>query len=74
MPTTNVQLTANVRQAVDRMEADYREMPGLALTAMQAQRLWGLDKATCSVALAALTGRRFLKRTTAGTYLREHHG
>ena len=74
MPSTEIQLAVTVRAAVNRMEAEYREMPGLALTARQAQRLWGLDHATCAVALAALTRRRFLKRTTAGKYLREQPG
>lgn len=64
-------LSASIRQIVERMEAEFREMPGMRLTVPQAQRLWGLDRATCRVALDALAGRGFLKRASNGTYLRE---
>jgi hypothetical protein len=64
----------SIRRAIALMEAEYREMPGLILTAEQAQRLLGLDNGTCAVALAALTRRRFLKQTSAGAYLRERPG
>ena len=37
-----------------RIEAEYREMPGLQLTERQMQRLWGLDGQTCAEILAAL--------------------
>ena len=62
---------AAFERAVALMEAEYREMPGLILTEGQAQRLMGLDRSTCARAIAALTGRRFLKRTANGAYLRE---
>jgi hypothetical protein len=32
---------------IKRVLGEYREMPGLALTLEQAQRLWGCDAATC---------------------------
>lgn len=53
-----------------RIESEYREMPGLNLTVAQAQRLWGLDHATCLSVLTLLVTRRVLKRTAAGMYLR----
>jgi hypothetical protein len=55
---------------VRRIESEYREMPGLNLTVWQAQRLWGMDHATCLWVLTLLVTRRVLKRTPAGTYLR----
>ena len=55
---------------VRRIESEYREMPGLNLTLAQAQRLWGVDQATCLRVLSLLVTRRVLKRTPAGTYLR----
>jgi hypothetical protein len=55
---------------VRRIESEYREMPGLNLTIAQAQRLWGVDQATCLRVLSLLVTRRVLKRTPAGTYLR----
>jgi hypothetical protein len=67
-------LCAHVQHAVHRIEAEYREMPGLVLTVSQAKRLLGLDLATCEVALAALRQRRFLKRSANGAYLREQPG
>jgi hypothetical protein len=66
--------TPSVSQAsgdlVRRIESEYREMPGLNLTIAQAQRLWGVDQATCLRVLSLLVTRRVLKRTPAGTYLR----
>jgi len=53
-----------------RVQAEYHEMPGLKLTEIQAQRLWGLDDRTCGRVLMALVQRRFLKRTASGTYIR----
>jgi hypothetical protein len=59
-----------VREVVRRIESEYREMPGLCLTAAQAQRLWGLNHATCVDALTLLVSRRVLKLTKSGMYLR----
>ncbi len=56
------------------MEAEYREMPGLMLTARQAERLLGLDRNTCELAISALMRRRFLTQTAEGTYLRQRAG
>jgi hypothetical protein len=62
---------ASVTEVVNRIEAEYREMPGLTLTLPQAQRLWSLDSSMCQVALTALMRRRFLKRATNGAYVRQ---
>lgn len=50
--------------------AEYREMPGLALTLAQAQRLWNLDAATCESVLEQLTRSGVLRRTRDGRYRR----
>jgi hypothetical protein len=63
-----------VQKAIKLMEAEYQEMPGLTLTSPQAERLLGLDRTTCELALATLTQRRFLKQTAGGSYLRERPG
>ena len=55
---------------VERARSEYLEMPGLNLTAPQAQRLWALDATFCDAVLSALLEARFLKRTAANTYLR----
>ena len=40
---------------VRRVRGEYREMPGLSLTVLQAARLWGLDSRTCAALLTTLT-------------------
>ncbi len=53
-----------------RIECEYREMPGMSVTAAQAQRLWGLDATTCAFVLTTLVERHILRRTPRGTYVR----
>lgn len=53
-----------------RIRAEYMEMPGLRLTARQAQCLFGLDGATCAQALAALEDAQFLTFTRSGFFAR----
>ena len=53
-----------------RVRGEYTEMPGLRLTAAQAQRLWGLDQAACDALLAALVDAKFLFRTRDGAFMR----
>ena len=53
-----------------RIEGEYREMPGMCVTAPQAQRLWGLDATTCNVVLRTLVDCRFLRRTPRGTFVK----
>jgi len=43
-----------------RIRGEYIEMPGLRLTATQAERLWGLDRAACETVLSALVDVEFL--------------
>jgi hypothetical protein len=67
---TRPQTTAALHDLLRRIESEYLEMPGLCVTAPQAQRLWGLDTTTCSFVLATLVQRGVLKRTHHGTYVR----
>ena len=53
-----------------RIESEYREMPGMCVTAAQAQRLGGIDATTCSFVLTTLVERQVLRRTRRGTYVR----
>ncbi|HEX5473400.1 MAG TPA: hypothetical protein VFX12_01960 [Vicinamibacterales bacterium] len=53
---------------LERICAEYREMPALRLTVAQAQRLWSLDRETCAEALAALVRSHCLWRTRDGVY------
>lgn len=52
-----------------RVRAEYLEMPGLRLTAAQAQRLWQIDSASCRAILSGLTAAGFLVEAK-GTYFR----
>lgn len=70
MPIVHVRQTTGISALLLRIQAEYHEMPGLKVTEPQAQRLWGLDGNMCSLVLAALLERRFLKRTAQGIYLR----
>ena len=52
-----------------RVRAEFLEMPGLKLTIQQAQRLWGIDRATCEALIEELTACRFLARTRDGAFV-----
>jgi Fic family protein len=49
--------------------AEFREMPGLRLTAQQTARLIGVDLQTASATLANLVDRGFLRSTANGYIL-----
>jgi hypothetical protein len=53
---------------VTRIKAEYMELPGLQLTAWQAQRLWGLDQVQCDAILEVLVETAFLRKTKSGAY------
>jgi hypothetical protein len=66
--------TRELHDLLRRAEGEYREMPGLSLTVLQAARLWGLDSRTCGIVLTTLLERQVLRRTALGTYLRGPRG
>jgi hypothetical protein len=53
---------------VNRIKAEYLELPGLHLTPWQAQRLWGLDQVQCEAVLEVLVETAFLRKTKGGAY------
>lgn len=55
---------------LNRIRAEYREMPGLVLNREQARRLWHLDDKICGELLDALVETRFLQRRIDGRYIR----
>lgn len=55
---------------LSRIRAEYLEMPGLRLTAPQAQRLCGAEGASCQAVLDLLVEERFLCRKPDGSYTR----
>jgi hypothetical protein len=56
-------------QLLARIRGEFREMPGLRLTLLQARRLLGLDLPTCSAALAVLRDAGFLRTTYDGAFV-----
>lgn len=74
MTSSSSLATAPVPQHVlapllERVRAEYREMPGLRLTMRQAQRLWSLERRTCEALFNVLTDSRFLYRTDRGLFV-----
>jgi hypothetical protein len=62
----------DVRELKDllrRVRSEFLEMPGLALTPKQAQRLLALDERTCAAVFTTLLEARFLARTRTGEYV-----
>ena len=67
-------LNISREQMIRRISSEYLEMPGLRLTTEQAQRLWGLDRQSCSEILTELVATSFLTRTADGRYARASEG
>jgi Fic family protein len=63
-----------IEDVLQRIQGEYVEMPGLRLTAAQAQRLWGLDRATCEKLLKVLVNDNFLSVTRDGSFVRTEGG
>lgn len=71
-PETGNPATADTTTAaavwIERIDSEYREMPGLRLTLAQAARLWGLQAPQCRALLDALVERGRLVETPDGVY------
>jgi hypothetical protein len=63
-----------IEDVLQRIQGEYSEMPGLRLTPAQAQRLWGLDRATCETLLKVLVNDNFLSITRDGSFIRTEGG
>jgi hypothetical protein len=57
-------------QLVERVRAEFLEMPGLRLTLPQAARLWGIDLPSCEAVVDVLVKCKFLQRTVTGAVAR----
>ena len=60
-----------IDDVLQRIQGEFVEMPGLRLTAAQAQRLWGLDRDVCDALLGALVDAKFLLQTRDGAFIRQ---
>jgi hypothetical protein len=56
------------RELLQRITAEYDEMPGMLLTVPQAQRLFGLREDICLRVLSALVDSAVLRQDASGAY------
>lgn len=61
---------ARLNAVLSVVKREFDEMPGLALTAEQARRMWSLEPRVCSVVLSRLVESGYLCRTEDGHYAR----
>jgi hypothetical protein len=59
---------------LERLRAEFLEMPGLRLTAQQVHRLCGVDHDACRAVLDVLVKEKFLCVKPDGTYARLTEG
>ena len=55
-------------QALERIRAEYLEMPGMRLKLEQVQRLCGIERSLCKVVLDSLVNASFLCVNADGRY------
>ena len=59
-----------MHSALERIHAEFLEMPGMRLTVEQVQRLCGVEQEMCQAVLDAMVDSKFLWRKADGTYAR----
>ena len=69
LPRQDVSLKDVLSPLMTRIRGEYREMPGMQLTVVQASRLWHLDARTCEAVLLSLVDEGFLIRTSGGAFV-----
>jgi hypothetical protein len=62
------------QRVLERLRAEYLEMPGLKLRIEQVQRLCGIEETMCRLILDLLVKTRFLCLKSDGTYVRLTEG
>jgi hypothetical protein len=60
--------SSSTREGLARIQAEYREMPGLRLTCEQVSRLCGVELTACEHMLEALVSTHHLERAPDGRY------
>ena len=60
----------DIEALVATVRREFDEMPGLALTAEQARRLWALEPRMCGAVLDRLVQSGYLCQTETGHYAR----
>jgi len=61
--------TCRHEQILERLRAEYREMPDMRLKLEQVQRLCGIEQPLCKLALEALVEAKFLRLGSDGAYV-----
>jgi len=59
-----------IEDVVNRLRAEYLEMPGLRLRPEQVQRLCGIERTICHMVLESLVAAKFLCVSSDGHYAR----
>jgi hypothetical protein len=59
-----------IQSGIQRVRAEYLEMPGLRLKAEQVQRLCGIERTSCQAVLDTLVSAKFLYLKADGHYAR----
>jgi hypothetical protein len=59
-----------MKRTIERLRAEFLEMPGLRLNIKQVQRLCGVGQTLCQQVLDALVEVKFLRHNPDGTYAR----
>jgi hypothetical protein len=62
------------QRVLERLRAEYLEMPGMKLTIEQVQRLCGIEPTMCKLVLEALVKANFLSLKSDATYVRLTEG
>ena len=62
------------QRVLERIRAEYLEMPGMKLRIEQVQRLCGIEQTMCKLVLDALVKANFLCVKSDGTYVRLTEG
>ena len=62
------------QRVLQRLRAEYLEMPGMKLRIEEVERLCGIEPPTCKLALDALVKAQFLSVTSEGSYVRLTEG
>jgi hypothetical protein len=63
-----------IEDALNRLRAEFLEMPGMHLKLEQVQRLCGLERALCQAVVDSLVEARFLCASADGQYARVTDG
>jgi response regulator of citrate/malate metabolism len=58
------------QQVLNRIRAEFEEMPDMKLTSEQIQRLCGVNRSLCEAALESLVQTQFLSVTSDRRYMR----